>query len=81
MGTKRSSKSTGRREQQADGGDDGAQPELVSEEEYRKKFEPVAPWKRKGIPDRGPLADAQHALLFAVVGVVATLVYELTECV
>lgn len=55
--------------------------EFISEEEYRKKFEPVAPWKRKNIPDYGPLRDQQHVLIFIAIGIVATLFYELTRCV
>lgn len=54
--------------------------DLLSEEEFRKKFEPVAPWKRQDIPDRGPLQEAQHVLLFVAIGAAATLFYEFTEC-
>lgn len=54
--------------------------EFISEEEYRKKFEPVAPWKRKNIPDYGPLQDQQHVLIFIAIGIAATLFYELTRC-
>uniref|UniRef100_K3XAM3 Uncharacterized protein n=1 Tax=Globisporangium ultimum (strain ATCC 200006 / CBS 805.95 / DAOM BR144) TaxID=431595 RepID=K3XAM3_GLOUD len=53
--------------------------EFMSEEEYRAQFEPVAPWKRKNIPDYGPLAEHQHVIIFIVVGIVATLVYECTD--
>ncbi|TYZ62146.1 hypothetical protein PybrP1_009617 [[Pythium] brassicae (nom. inval.)] len=53
--------------------------EFLSEEEFRKRFEPVAPWKRKDIPDRGALHEAQHVLLFVGVGVAATLFYEFTD--
>lgn len=53
--------------------------EFISEEEYRKKFEPVAPWKRKNIPDYGPLQDQQHVLIFIVIGIASTLFYEFTR--
>lgn len=52
---------------------------LISEEEYRSKFEPVAPWKRKNIPDYGPLHENQHVFIFILVGLFATLFYEFTE--
>jgi hypothetical protein len=53
--------------------------EFLTEEEYRKKFEPVAPWKRKNIPDYGPLQDQQHWFIFFLVGVVITFIFEFTE--
>ncbi|TMW69575.1 hypothetical protein Poli38472_001731 [Pythium oligandrum] len=53
--------------------------ELLTEEEYRKKFEPVAPWNREGIPDYGPLRDRSYLVVFFVIGVLATLGYEYTD--
>lgn len=50
------------------------------EAEMRKQFEPVAPWNRKDIPDYGPLDDRHNLLIFLVVGIVATIIYETTRC-
>lgn len=83
MGSKRGGKNvipTGDKVPASTTQDDEAE-ELISEEEYRKKFEPVAPWKRKNIPDYGPLHDQQHAVIFIAIGIAATLFYELTRCV
>lgn len=52
---------------------------LRQEEAYRKQFEPVAPWKRDNIPDYGPLQDRHHVFIFGLVGLVCTVVYEVTD--
>ncbi|KAG6580242.1 uncharacterized protein IUM83_19317 [Phytophthora cinnamomi] len=59
--------------------DGGVEEFLRQEEEYRKQFEPVAPWKRDNIPDYGPLQDKHHVLIFGVVGVACTVLYEATD--
>ncbi|KAG3094620.1 hypothetical protein PI124_g16211 [Phytophthora idaei] len=64
----------------ADESEDGDVAEFMSQEAaYRKEFDPVAPWKRDDIPDYGPLQDRQHVLIFGVVGVVCTVLYEATD--
>jgi hypothetical protein len=55
--------------------------EMEDEEAYRKRFEPVAPWKRDNIPDYGPVSDKVHLGTFVVIGMLTTLFYEYTECV
>lgn len=54
---------------------------MQQEAEYRKQFEPLAPWNRKDIPDYGPLDDRHYLLIFSVVGILATIFYETTSCV
>ncbi|KAE9025739.1 hypothetical protein PR003_g11610 [Phytophthora rubi] len=64
----------------ADEREDGDMEEFLrQEEEYRKQFEPVAPWKRDNIPDYGPLQDKHHVLIFGLVGVACTVFYEATD--
>ncbi|KAG7396959.1 hypothetical protein PHYBOEH_001472 [Phytophthora boehmeriae] len=60
-------------------GDGGIEDFMRQEEEYRKQFEPVAPWKRDNIPDYGPLQDHHHVLIFGVVGLLCTVFYEATD--
>lgn len=82
MGSKRNAKNVLATPKAADSTQqENEKEEFLSEEEYRKQFEPVAPWKRKNIPDHGPLQDQQHVLIFVAVGVAATLLYEFTEYV
>ncbi|KAJ0402519.1 hypothetical protein ATCC90586_002689 [Pythium insidiosum] len=48
-------------------------------DEYRQRFEPVAPWNRANIPDYGPLGDTAHVLIFVAIGLLATAAYECTD--
>ncbi|GLE04322.1 hypothetical protein PINS_up013237 [Pythium insidiosum] len=48
-------------------------------EEYRKRYEPVAPWNRSNIPDYGPLGDKTHVVIFVAIGLLATAAYEYTD--